>query len=98
MPLYAPMFHVFLISTQRLTRLADPALVTQLVLPLLPAVPNSRFSTKPATSAGVDAGVRGNDGRFPKTSRYPPHRPSGCVYYVLIFLFLDSDVIYESAH
>ena len=83
-------------SSPRLTWFADPALVT-LVYPnrvqYMPCV-----LQEASLLDGVDAGIRGNGGRFSKTSSYPPHHHYAFNHFYYYFLMTSSSPLFLLIH
>ena len=93
--LHVSPLYVFL-SSLRLTRLADPALVTSVYPNWTQYIP--RVLQEASLLDGVDASVRGNGRRFSKTSSYPPCRRYASILFYPYFLTTSSSPLFLRSH
>ena len=85
-----------LLSSLRLTWLADPALVTSVYPNRMQYTP--RVLQEASLLDGVDVGVRGNGRRFSKTSSYPPCRCYAFIFFYPYFLTTSSSPLFLMIH
>ena len=80
----------------RLTWLANPALVTLVYPNRMQYTPH--VLQEVSLLDGVDAGVRGNNRRFSKTSSYPPCCHYAFNFFYLYFLTMSSSPLFQLIH
>ena len=83
-------------SSLQLTWLTDTALVTLVYPNQMQYTP--RVLQKASLLDGVDAGVRGNDRRFSKTSSYPPCHHYAFNFFYPYFLMMSSSPLFSMIH